>query len=68
MRDCTLPWNKPKSVKEVYDLGWVGAAEYGLNNVCPSVLGDQNKEYCCYTISGDVSCCDEQEAIFFGYV
>lgn len=55
-------------MKDTYNLGLVGAADYVLNNVCPSALGDQNKKYCCYTISGDVNCCDENEATIMGLV
>lgn len=66
--DCTLPWNKPKSVTDVSKLGVLGVVEYGLTNICPSVLSGPNKEYCCYTISGDVKCCDQQESAVFGYV
>ncbi|XP_050540830.1 uncharacterized protein LOC126905303 isoform X2 [Daktulosphaira vitifoliae] len=60
VNDCTLPWlvnNNP--FYKTFD---------SLKNRCPPILGNPDKEYCCYNTDGTVECCDFPEFLAFGLI
>jgi len=60
--DCTLPWLVEKNP-------FIAKAESLTINRCPTpIIGDPDKEYCCYNTEGKVECCNLQEYMLFGYV
>uniref|UniRef100_A0A2S2QJD4 ACYPI004958 protein n=2 Tax=Sipha flava TaxID=143950 RepID=A0A2S2QJD4_9HEMI len=60
--DCTLPWLVDKNP-------FISKVESLSINRCPlPLIGDQNKEYCCYNTNGEVECCDFQEFLVFGLI
>lgn len=59
--DCTLPWLAEQNP-------FIGEVKSFTINRCPPIIGDQDKEYCCYNSKGEVECCDLQQFMVFGFV
>lgn len=57
------------SEKDASNLGIFGETKYIYKNICPTpIVGDPNKEYCCYNMRGEVECCDGQNFLIMGFV
>lgn len=56
LTDCTLPWTNPGIIDRI-------------TNICPTpLIGELNKEYCCYNLRGQLLCCEYKEFVIFGFV